>query len=111
MIGGRFLTINMKDKAVLYSCYMPFIANGGLFIATPKSFSLGDELALLLTLPDESDKMPVSGKVIWVTPKGAQNNRPAGIGLQFDEQGSLVRDRIETLLAGQIGSEKPTYTL
>lgn len=111
MQGGRFLTINMKDNDVLYASYMPFVAQGGLFIATSRNYELGDELSILLGMPDATEKRPVSGKVIWVTPKGAQNNRPAGVGIQFDEQSTVVRDMIETQLAGMIGGDRPTYTL
>ncbi len=108
---GRFLTINMKDKEVLYASYMPFVAQGGLFIPTNRDYKLGDELSILLGMPDVAEKRPVSGKVVWITPKGAQNNRPAGVGIQFDEQSSIARDLIETQLAGMIGGDKPTYSV
>lgn len=103
----------IRDKATLYSAYMPFVKNGGVFVPTPKRYFLGDEVFLLLTLPDASDRLPVAGKVIWVTPAGAQGNRPAGIGVQLADgpEGEAVRHRIETLLAGLMGSEKPTATM
>ena len=40
---------------------------------------------MLLTLTDSKDKLPVAGKVAWITPKGAQGNKTAGIGVQFSE--------------------------
>jgi len=70
------LSLAVKDKAALYSAYMPFVKNGGIFVPTPKRYFLGDEVFLLLTLPDSSERLPVAGKVIWVTPAGAQG--PAG---------------------------------
>ena len=75
------LSLAVKDKAALYSAYMPFVKNGGIFVPTPKRYFLGDEVFLLLTLPDSSERLPVAGKVIWVTPAGAQGNRTAGIGV------------------------------
>ena len=30
------LSLTIKDKAVLYSAYMPFLDNGGLFVPTNK---------------------------------------------------------------------------
>lgn len=72
------LSLTIKDKSVLYAAYMPFIKNGGLFIPTNKSYKLGDEVFMLLHLMDEPEKIPVAGKVTWVTPKGAQGNRAAG---------------------------------
>ena len=48
MPGGRsgILSLSIKDKAVLYSAYMPFITNGGLFIPTEKQYKLGEEIFL-----------------------------------------------------------------
>lgn len=106
------LHLNIKDKAVLYAAYMPFVKNGGLFIPTTKTYQLGDEVFMLLNLMDEKEKMPVAGKIIWVTPKGAQGNRAAGIGVQFSNQdGGDARRKIETYLAGLLQSDKPTHTM
>ena len=105
------LSVTMKDKAVLYAAYMPFVENGGLFIATNRKFDLGDDVFLLMSLMDEPEKIPVAGKVIWITPKGAQGNRASGIGVQFEKKNDLARDKIETYLAGSLSSEKPTHTM
>jgi len=105
------LTLTMKDKAVLYAAYMPFVAGGGLFIATNKKFRLGDEVFLLLNLMEEPEKIPVAGKVVWLTPKGAQGNRASGIGVQFGSKSLLAKDKIETYLAGALNSDKPTHTM
>jgi len=105
------LSVTMKDKAVLYAAYMPFVENGGLFIATNRKFQLGDDVFLLMSLMDEPEKIPVAGKVIWLTPKGAQGNRASGIGVQFEKKNDLARDKIETYLAGSLSSEKPTHTM
>ena len=113
--SGRqgILSLVVKDKAALYNAYMPFIKYGGIFVPTPKRYFLGDEVFLLLTLPDSSDRLPIAGKVVWVTPAGAQGNRTAGIGVQFPEgtEGEAVRNRIETLLAGILNADKPTQTM
>ena len=63
------LSLTIKDKSVLYAAYMPFIKNGGLFIPTNKSYKLGDEVFMLLNLMDEAEKIPVAGRVTWITPK------------------------------------------
>jgi type IV pilus assembly protein PilZ len=49
--------------------------------------------------------------VIWVTPRGAQGNRTAGIGVQFSEQDTGANAKIEEYLAGLLTSEKPTHTM
>lgn len=105
------LSLTIKDKSVLYAAYMPFIKNGGLFIPTNKHYRLGDEVFMLLSLMDEAEKIPVAGKVIWMTPKGAQGNRAAGVGVQFSDGDNSARNQIETYLAGSLKSDRPTHTM
>jgi type IV pilus assembly protein PilZ len=105
------LSLTIKDKSVLYAAYMPFVKHGGLFIPTNKNYRLGDEVFMLLNLMDEPEKIPVAGKVIWVTPKGAQGNRAAGIGVQFDGEDETARTKIESYLAGSLSSDRPTHTM
>jgi type IV pilus assembly protein PilZ len=113
--SGRqgILSLAVKDKTALYNAYMPYMKNGGIFVPTPKRYFLGDEVFLLLTLPDSSERLPVAGKVVWVTPVGAQGNRVAGIGVQFADssEGEAVKNKIETLLAGTLNADKPTHTM
>lgn len=112
--GGRqgILSLTIKDKHALYAAYMPHVRNGGLFVPTSNTYRLGDEVFMLLSLMEESEKLPVVGKVIWITPQGAQGNRTAGVGLQFsDKDGGPARTKIETYLAGALESERPTHTI
>lgn len=104
--------MTIRDKASLYSAYMPFIKNGGIFVPTNKTYQVGEEVFMLLSLMDENEKLPVAGRVVWITPKGASGNRLAGIGVQFsDQDGGAVRNKIETYLAGALKSDRPTYTM
>lgn len=118
MIGGAgagqgILSLAIKDKAQLYSAYMPFIKGGGIFVPTGKRYGLGDEVFLLLSLLDDKERMPVAGKVVWITPPGAQGNRSTGIGVQFTEsaEAEAVKTKVETLLAGLLGADKLTHTM
>jgi type IV pilus assembly protein PilZ len=106
------LSINIKSKQDLYAAYMPFLKNGGLFIPTTKPYRLGDDIFMVLTFMDDPEKLPVAGRVVWVTPPGAQGNRVPGIGVQFSEidKGS-ARNKIETYLAGLLQSDRVTYTM
>src|SRR5262245_59136360 len=90
---------------------MPCIENGGLFIPTSSTYRLGDEVFMLLNLMDEQEKLPVAGRVVWLTPKGAQGKRTAGVGVQFSNQdrGNTQR-KIENYLAGWRGGERRTLT-
>lgn len=107
------LSLTIKDKGALYASYMPFIKNGGIFIPTNKAYKLGDEVFILLKLMEETEKMPVVGKVVWKTPPAAQAGRVSGIGIQFsdDAEGKAVRDKIETYLAGSLKSDRATHTM
>lgn len=113
--GARqgILSLAIKDKAQLYGAYMPYVKGGGIFIPTTKRYSLGDEVFLLLSLLEDKDRLPVAGKVVWVTPAGSQGNRAAGIGVQFADsaEAETVKGKIETLLAGMLESDKPTQTM
>lgn len=111
MPRSGILSLTIKDKSVLYAAYMPFIKDGGLFIPTSKQYKLGDEVFMLLKLMDEPEKIPVAGKVVWITPKGAQGNKAAGIGIQFTSSDNIARDKIETFLAGALESDRVTHTM
>ena len=113
-LGGqqRILCFAIKDRNALYQSYMPFVKNGGLFIPTTKRYQLGDEIFLLLQLMEEPDRIPVAGRVVWVTPVGAEGNRTVGVGVQFSEQDKgVARRKIEEILAGALKAERPTHTM
>ena len=100
-----------REKGALYAAYVPILANGGIFVPTTREYKLGDDIYLLLSLPDDPQRYPVAGKVAWITPKGAQGNRAAGVGVQFNEGDNTARSRIETHLAGALKSDRPTHTM
>lgn len=106
------LSLTIRDKNALYAAYMPFINNGGLFIPTNKQYSLGDDVFILLNLMEETDRIPVAGKVVWITPRNSEGYRSTGIGVQFsDQDNGTTRNRIENYLAGALSSERPTHTM
>ncbi len=109
---GGILSLAIKDKSSLYAAYMPFVKNGGLFIPTNKQYKLGDEVFMLLTLMEETEKLPVAGKIVWITPAGAEGARVAGVGVQFSEQDNgATRNKIEGYLGGALKSERLTHTM
>ncbi|WP_194721316.1 PilZ domain-containing protein [Noviherbaspirillum malthae] len=107
------LSLPIKEKAALYAAYMPFLNNGGIFVPTSKPYRIGDEIYLILTLMDDPTKYPIAGKVAWITPAGAANNKAQGIGVHFsaDESGQRVKARIEELLGAALRSSRATHTL
>ena len=106
------LNITIKDKNALYAAYMPYIINGGLFIPTNRQYEMGQEIFMLLSLMEETERLPIAGKIIWKTPSGSENYRAPGIGVQFiDQDGGIARAKIENYLAGMSGSDRSTHTM
>lgn len=109
---NSILSLSIKDKNALYSAYMPFVKNGGLFIPTKRDYKMGEEVFLLLSLMEETERLPIAGKIIWKTPNGAEGYRSSGIGVQFsDQDGGTARNKIETYLAGALESDRSTHTM
>ena len=107
------LSLTIKERTALYAAYLPFVKQGGLFIPTNRPYQMGDQVYMLLTLLDDPNKLPISGKVVWITPGGAQGNRQQGIGVQFDEnEGSnTVRVKIEGILGNAMKATRHTHTM
>ncbi|MDA8553898.1 PilZ domain-containing protein [Luminiphilus sp.] len=105
------LSLTLADQAALHKAYMPFLPKGGLFVATQKPYRLGDEVLLMLSLMGEPERLSISGRVVWLTPLGAQGNREGGIGIEFSDQNADTNEKIENYLAGLLGSDRVTHTL
>lgn len=102
----------LDNQSSLYLAYMPFIKGGGLFIRTHHLYQLGVALTLSVKLMDEHEMYLVDGKVVWITPKGAQSNKLPGIGVQFiGENSRYLCNKIETYLAGMLKSIQLTDTI
>ena len=107
------IQLAIKDKAALYAAYIPLFAEGGIFVPSARDYVLGDEVYLLLSLPGEVERYPVSGKVAWLTPVKASHSRKQGIGIQFPEgrQSKVLRQKIEEILGAHLASDRPTQTI
>jgi len=104
--------LNLQSQDDLYASYMPHIKGGGLFVRTEKNYQLGEEIFIALKLKSSAEKLSVVGKVVWVTPKCAQDGKAAGVGVQFvGENAADIQAKIETLLVGLLNSDKHTDTL
>lgn len=102
-----------REKGALYAAYIPMLSEGGLFVPTTREYRLGDDIYLLLSLPDDAQRYPVAGKVAWITPANASGGRTQGVGVRFptDEKTRVLRQRIEELLGTTLQSAKPTQTI
>jgi type IV pilus assembly protein PilZ len=102
-----------REKSALYAAYMPVFSDGGLFVPTTREYKLGEDIYLLLSLPDDTQRYPVAGKVGWITPANASGGRTQGVGVRFptDEKTRALRLKIEEVLGTSISSAKPTQTI
>ncbi len=106
------IAFSITDRGALYSSYMSFVTNGGVFVPTSRAYELGDDVFMLLKLMEDTSPTPVRGRVVWVTPAGAQGNKTPGVGVQFDEaDNGATRSSIEQHLAATLQSERPTQTM
>ena len=103
----------IKEKAALYAAYIPLFAEGGVFIPTSRDYKLGDDVYVLMTLPDDSQRYPVAGKVAWITPARAAGSRTQGVGIQFpaNDKSRLLKIKIEEILGAHLVSGRPTQTI
>lgn len=111
--NANMLSVTMDDVAVLHAAYMPFVSGGGIFVPTTPRHALGDEVFLLLGLPGDPNRIPVAGRVVWITPEGARGGKVPGIGVRFDDRDDVARKRIDDILtaAALEFDESETYTL
>ncbi len=102
-----------REKGALYAAYIPLFTDGGVFVPTTRDYRLGEDLYLLLSLPDDPQRFPVAGKVAWITPANASGGRTQGVGVRFpnDDKSRQLKIKIEEVLGTSIQSAKPTQTL
>ena len=107
------LQLSLKEKGALYAAYISRFTDGGMFVPTAREFRLGEDVYLLLSLPEDHKRYPIAGKVGWVTPAGAGGHRTQGIGVRFpkDEQCQELKLKIEKVLGTMLGADRPTQTI
>lgn len=107
------IQLSIKEKAALYAAYIPVFSEGGVFIPTAREYALGDDVYVLLSLPEDMQRYPVAGKVAWVTPAKAAGGRTQGVGITFpkDEKSHALKLKIEEILGAHMASERPTQTI
>jgi len=107
------IQLSIKEKGALYAAYIPLFNEGGIFVPSSRQYTLGQDVYVLLTLPDDPQRYPIAGKVAWITPAGATGTRTPGIGVRFpaDEKSRALKARIEEILGGHLASDRPTQTV
>lgn len=106
------IPLRFKTLGQLYKSYMPWFKNGGIFIPTTRRFQMGQEILMMVILPETTEKLPAAGIVSWVSPHNSTGHKKQGVGVEFtDEEGIALRYRIDGLLREQLEKGDPTYTL
>lgn len=107
------IQLAIKEKAALYAAYIPLFTEGGVFIPTTREYRLGDDVYVLMSLPDDNQRYPIAGKVAWVTPAKAAGTRTQGVGVRFpaDEKSRLLKNKIEEILGSHLSSDRTTQTI
>jgi type IV pilus assembly protein PilZ len=107
------IQLSIKEKAALYAAYIPLFSDGGIFIPSSRDYRLGDDVYVLLSLPNDPQRYPVAGKVAWITPAKASGSRTQGVGIRFpsDEKSRQLKIKIEEILGATLGSEHATQTI
>lgn len=102
-----------REKSALYAAYIPLFTDGGLFVPTTREYKLGEDIYLLLSLPEDPQRYPVAGKVAWLTPANASGGRTQGVGVRFpaDDKSKALKQKIEDSLGTMVSSSKPTQTI
>ena len=102
-----------QGKGRFVCCVHSLFCRRWHFVPTQRDYKLGDDVYVLLTLPEDTQRYPVAGRVAWVTPARAAGNRTQGVGIQFpkDEKSRLLKLKIEEILGTALGSERPTQTI
>ena len=101
--GGKktMIALTIRDKVVLHNYYMPFIKNGGMFIANRTEYDLEDDVFILLSLMDEAEKIPVAGKVVWIARSGVKSPHIPGVGIQFSDPDNIAKDKMKDFKQSQ----------
>lgn len=106
------INVKYKSREAVYESYMQMIKGGGLFIPTHRTYELGQEVKMLVTLMDDHKQIPIVGRIVWVTPTGAQAALTAGVGIQFrGENAAEVNKIILSYIADHFNLDRFTETI
>jgi type IV pilus assembly protein PilZ len=107
------IQLTIKEKAALFAAYIPAFTRGGIFVPTTREYQLGEDVYLLISLPEDAQRYPIAGKVAWVNPAHADGDRKQGVGIHFpDEEKCLeLKNKIESMLGKHLFSDRSTQTI
>lgn len=107
---ATIINLEIRDTKELYSSYLWFTKNGGLFIKYSQGNNFeniepGKDIYLIFKMLDSSEKIPITGKVIFFNKKGFGIEFPEG------EQFRMLKSKIEREIMPHSLKKEPTDTI
>ena len=100
-----FYSLVLDDAAAAAKVWLPFLKPGGLLVTTRREHALGEEVVVLVQLPDGA-KHSVSGRVAWISADSLSTRRQSTAGIALvGEEGVVALAEITKTLACEIAPE------
>lgn len=104
------INLEIKEPKELYSCYLWFVKNGGLFLKYNQSITLQNvepnkDVYVILKLLDNPSKIPITGKIVFFNKNGFGIEFPEG------EQFKMLKSTIERDTMAYSLKKETTYTI
>lgn len=99
-VQAKAIALVISDPVTLKKYYLKNIKGGGILIETEDSIPMGSPVLLMLKLPDKEERIPVSGKVVFIIPATGRDGTKAAIGVQITNDRIGVQSRILGIISG-----------
>lgn len=100
------LKVRFASGDELRSAWLHDLSPGGLFLATDAALEPGSRLVLRIEPDSEREPIELRGTVAWARPE-AEGDRPAGMGVRFDELAIQDRHAVLRLLRDETATQEP----
>ena len=67
---NQLLLANCQTADSIFSEYIQDLSSGGAFIQTDKNLTIGQEIAMTISLPNSRKELKATGEIVRVSPKG-----------------------------------------
>lgn len=99
-----FYSLVLEDAAAAGRVWLPFLKPGGLLVTTRREHTLGEEVVLLVQLPDGA-KHSVSGRIAWISAETLSRPGRSGAGVALEgEEGLALSGKINQLAGEDISA-------
>ncbi len=110
------LKVEYKRLNTFFADYTKNISKGGTFIRTDKPLDIGTEFVFALSIPQLTEPVRLTGRVIWTTSiEKATEDSPPGMGIRFqysnDGERRDTEAVVEKLMTSELGEHLSTKLL